>query len=102
MASNYDRRHRQELKHMELQAQYEQEQRLRRRKDYYEDSWTQPNNTLGPNEDVVEKRRLRKHVRAVSSNIRTHNILGENVVLLIGLVISIIILYHICIYVLNQ
>lgn len=102
MASNYDRRHRQELKRMEQQAQYEQEQRLRQRKDYYEPSWTPPNNTLGPNEDVVEKRRIYKHVHTTPSNIRTQNILGENVVLLIGLVISIIVLYHLCIYVLNQ
>ena len=54
------------------------------------------------NEDVVEKRRVRKRVHVVTGNTRTQNILGENIVLLIGLVISIIVLYNICIYVLNQ
>lgn len=102
MASDYNRRRRQELERMEQQAQYEQEQQLRRRKDYYDDTWARPNNTLGPNEDVVEKRRIQKRVHVVTGNTRPHNILGENVVLLIGLVISIIVLYHICIYVLNQ
>ena len=102
MAIDYNRRRRQELERMNQQAQYEQEQQLRRREDYYADTWTRPNNTLGPNEDVVEKRRIRKRVHVVTGNTRTQNILGENIVLLIGLIISIIILYNICIYILNQ
>ena len=87
---------------MNQQALYEHEQQMRHRKDYYNDTWTRPNNTLGPNEDVVEKRRIHKRVHVVTGNTRTQNILGENIILLIGLVISIILLYHICIYVLNQ
>lgn len=93
---------RRELDRMERSARYRHEEELRRHTEYYDDTWARPNNTLGPNEDVVEKRRKRKHVVLATGTGRTHNILGENLVLLIGLILSIIVLYHACIYVLNQ
>ena len=91
-----------EIDRLEQQARHRREQELRSRRDYYEDTWSRPENTLGPNEEVMEKRRRRKHVVVASGSSRSHNILGENIAMLIGLVICIIALYHICLYVLNQ
>lgn len=91
-----------ELEHMNRQALYEQEQQLRKQKGYYEDTWSRPQNTLGPNEDVVEKRRYRKHVSITAGNGRPGNTLRENVGLLILLILIIIGLYHVSISLLNQ
>lgn len=101
MADHYTRR-RQELERMNQQALHEQEQQRRRQEGYYEDTWARPNNTLGPNEDVVEKRRYRKHVAISAGNGRPSNALKENVGLLVLLLILVGLLYHACIYMLNQ
>ncbi len=60
-------------------------------------------NTLGPMEDVVESRRLRrKHVAAgMHHGAGTHNILLENILFLILLSASIYGMYRLCIYILN-
>ena len=101
MADHRTRR-RLELEHMNRQALHEQEQQRRQQEGYYEDTWARPNNTLGPNEDVVEKRRYRKHVVISASNGRPSNALGENIMLLLLLILFIVGLYHACIYLLNQ
>lgn len=98
----HDRMSRQkEFEMMERQARYRQEQELRRHKEYYEDTWSRPNNTLGPHEEVVEKRR-RKHVVIATGSRHTRSVLGENLILLAALVASIYGLYSLCIYLLNQ
>ncbi len=60
-------------------------------------------NTLGPQEDVVERRRRnRKHVAtAVRPGSSSRSILVENVIFLILLVASIYGMYQLCLYVLN-
>ncbi|MDO5472781.1 MAG: hypothetical protein Q4F35_05550 [Akkermansia sp.] len=99
----HDRMSRQrEFELMEQQARYRQEQELRRHKEYYEDTWSRPNNTLGPHEEVVEKRRRRKHVVIATGSPQTRSVLGENLILLAALVASIYGLYSLCIYLLNQ
>ena len=87
---------------MERQARYRQEQKFRRSREYYEDQWARPNNTLGPNEEVVEKRRRRKHVVISTGSSQTRSVLGENLILLAALIASIYGLYSLCIYILNQ
>ncbi len=59
-------------------------------------------NTLGPQEDVIERRRHRNHV-AISStpDNGSRNILAENVFLLILLAASIYGIYRLCIHILN-
>ncbi len=59
-------------------------------------------NTLGPQEDVIERRRHRNRV-AISSapDNATRNILAENVFLLLLLAASIYGIYRLCIYILN-
>lgn len=99
--ADYRTRRRQELEHMNRQAQIKQEEQ-RRQEGYYEDSWTPPNNTLGPNEDVVEKRRYHTHVFPTTGNGRPNNTLAENVGLLLLLILFIVGLYQLCIYILNQ
>ncbi len=92
-----------DLERMERQARYRHEQELRRSREYYDDQWERPNNTLGPNEEVMEKRRNhRKHVYIATGSHQTKNILGENFILLLALVASIYGLYSLCIYILNQ
>lgn len=61
-------------------------------------------NTMGPQEDVVERRRARrKHVTLVDARTSTtRNILTENILLLVLLVASIYGLYRLSIYILNQ
>lgn len=61
-------------------------------------------NTMGPQEDVVERRRARrKHVTLVDGrSSATRNILAENILLLVLLVASIYGLYRLSIYILNQ
>ncbi|MBQ4613568.1 MAG: hypothetical protein IJB31_01400 [Akkermansia sp.] len=60
-------------------------------------------NTLGPNEEVIEKRRRRKRVTmAAPRPASTGNILMENILLLLLLVGSIYGLYRLSIYILNQ
>ncbi len=60
-------------------------------------------NTLGPQEDVIERRRRnRKHVAtAVRPGTSSRNILAENVIFLILLAASIYGMYRLCIYILN-
>ena len=91
-----------EFEQMERQARYRQEQAFRRSREYYEDQWARPNNTLGPNEEVVEKRRRRKHVVISTGSSQTRSVLGENLILLAALIASIYGLYSLCIYILNQ
>ncbi|MBR5894651.1 MAG: hypothetical protein IKZ13_03815 [Akkermansia sp.] len=91
-----------EFEQMERQARYRQEQEFRRSREYYEDQWARPNNTLGPNEEVVEKRRRRKHVVISTGSSQTRSVLGENLILLAALIASIYGLYSLCIYILNQ
>lgn len=62
-------------------------------------------NTLGPQEDVVENRRLRHRKRVTVTAPRsasTGNILLENIFLLLMLFGSIFGLYRLIIYILNQ
>lgn len=60
-------------------------------------------NTLGPQEDVVEKRRARRrHVAMASPTESGSNRLAENVILLLFLVVSIYVLYKVTIYLLTQ
>ncbi len=61
-------------------------------------------NTMEPQEDVVEQRRARrKHVTLVDGRTSaTRNILAENILLLVLLVASIYGLYRLSIYILNQ
>lgn len=62
-------------------------------------------NTLGPNEEVLEKRRASKRNRVAMAAPRQAsggNILMENILLLLLLVGSIYGLYRLCIYILNQ
>ena len=102
MARDYNSR-RQDLDRMERQARYRHEQEMRRSREYYDDQWERPNNTLGPNEEVMEKRRNhRKHVFVSTGSSHTKSVLGENLVLLAALVASIYGLYSLCIYILNQ
>ncbi len=60
-------------------------------------------NTLGPQEDVIERRRNhRSHVATSSSyGNSSRNILAENVFLLLLLASSIYGIYRLCIYILN-
>ncbi len=62
-------------------------------------------NTLGPNEDVIARRRATKrrpvYVPAVRQCSPSH-LLMENIVLLLFLVASIYGLYRLCIFILNQ
>ncbi|MDO5470788.1 MAG: hypothetical protein Q4F38_05755 [Akkermansia sp.] len=98
------RNRRREFELMEQEARYRQEQELRRHREYYEDQWARPNNTLGPDEEVVAKRRRnrRKHVVIQAGGAHTRNVLGENLILLAALVASIYGIYSLCIYILNH
>ncbi len=61
-----------------------------------------PSNTLGPQEDVIERRRHRKRVAmSATSPSASRNILMENVILLFVLAASIYAIYRLCIYILN-
>ena len=62
-------------------------------------------NTLGPHEEVVERRKANKRKRVAIAAPRhpsTGNILMENILLLLLMVASIYGLYRLCIYILNQ
>lgn len=62
-------------------------------------------NTLGPHEEVIERRRAHKRKRVAMAAPRHHstgNILMENIMLLLLMVGSIYGLYRLCIYILNQ
>ena len=71
-----------------------------RRNGYYNPS----GNTLGPQEDVVESRRVTRNrvVVAAPRSATTKSILAENILLLVLLVASIYGLYSLSIYLLNQ
>lgn len=103
MPTNHTRRRR-EVELMELQARRRQEEAFRHSEDYYEDQWARPNNTMAPNEEVVEKRRSnhRKHVVMRFGRAQTRNLLGENIILLAALAFSIYGLYCLCLHILNQ
>ncbi len=59
-------------------------------------------NTLGPQEDVIERRRHRNRVAVGGTHdTSTRNILAENVFLLLLLAASIYGIYRLCIYILN-
>lgn len=75
-------------------------ERERRRNGYYNPS----GNTLGPQEDVVESRRVTRNrvVVAAPRSATTKSILAENILLLVLLVASIYGLYSLSIYLLNQ
>jgi hypothetical protein len=98
------RNRRREFELMEQEARYRQERELRRHKEYYEDQWARPNNTLGPDEEVIAKRRRhrRKHVVIQAGSPHTRNVLGENLILLAALVASIYGIYCLCIHILNN
>ena len=63
-----------------------------------------PANTLGPNEDIVERRRgmNRKHVTVTGASPQNRNILFENLIILIFLAVSIWGLYSLIIYLLTH
>lgn len=78
----------------------EMRERERRKSGYY----TASGDTLGPQEDVVESRRVTRN-RVVVAEPRvatTKSILAENMLLLVLLVASIYGLYRLSIYLLNQ
>lgn len=58
--------------------------------------------TLGPQEDVMESRRRRKHVVMAPTRSGTKSLLAENILLLILLIGSIYGLYLLSIHILNQ
>ncbi len=96
------------LKQFELQLA-DDRRRQQRRSHYETDNYGHPTNrrersynTLGPQEDVIERRRHRKHVAvSAGSTNTTRNILAENIFLLILLAASIYGIYRLCIYILN-
>lgn len=61
-------------------------------------------NTLGPQEDVVESRRMTRNrvVLAPPRSAATRRLITENILLLVLLMLSIYGLYRLSIYVLNQ
>ncbi len=96
------------LKQFELQlADDRRRQELHARQGVNSYGYTSPRrprsyNTLGPQEDVIERRRHRKRVAMnTSPSSSSRNILMENVILLLILAASIYAIYRLCIYILN-
>ncbi len=88
-----DERRRQAHRRQREAAGYQEPEPLRRR---------QAVNTLGPQEDVIERRRHRNRVSVSNtSTTGTRNILAENVFLLLLLAGSIYGIYRLCIHILN-
>ena len=94
--SSFDR-----LRELELRRNMRQEQPLQTSRAYQR---RYPANTLGPSEDVLERRRgqHRKHVSISGATPQNRNILMENLLLLIVLAGSIWGLYTLTIYLLTQ
>ncbi len=95
------------LKEFELQLASErrrqQSQRPMEAERYSRGPARRQRNTLGPQEDVIERRRHRNRVFVSDSpdNVSRH-ILMENVFLLLLLAASIYGIYRLCIYILNM
>lgn len=79
-------------------------QRTRIQQGYYNSVSPDMANTMGPQEDVVESRRVTRNRVVVTAPraASTKSILTENILLLVLLVASIYGLYYLSIYLLNQ
>ncbi len=95
-------------KEYELQAanarrRWEEARRMRQRAEGYYDGTGRPN-TLEPQEDVIESRRVKRNpvVIVARQPSSTRTLLLENLLLLIVLAASIFGLYMLSIYLLNQ
>ncbi len=96
------------LKDFELQLANERRQQQRRREQdsrnygFDDERRRRGRNTLGPQEDVIERRQHRNRVALSATPGNTsHNVLTENIVLLLLLAASIYGIYRLCIYILN-
>ena len=102
MARSMTRQKEYELQAADARRRWEEmRQQVRAREEYYN---AHSVNTLGPQEDVVESRRLKRSRVVVeeSHSTSTRSILAENMLLLVLLVASIYGLYCLSIYLLNQ
>ncbi len=94
------------LKDFELQLAHDRRRQERQRPFSAEEAGHRDvrrhRNTLGPQEDVIERRRHRNRVSVNNApDNLTRNILAENVFLLLLLAASIYGIYRLCIYILN-